>query len=419
MSTERQHHPYSPSKLQNLEACACFDNQQGKVHIAAEKGTIQHNVVEAGEDDVRLDDDEALAAAECLDFYEGHKQLFVEARERAHREEAENRGDGKLLGDFPEVIEISEEYLKIDSNPVDYPTPDGWKTAEGTTAGYIDKALISHTGTEARMYDWKFGKWAVEDADNNLQGMSYFLGLLVRFPALERVTFYFKQPALNRITSATWTKADVAKIYLRISTVVQRAITARRAGDFSMANPTVPGCLFCAHKGKCPKVVSFVCNVGAKFYPLEMPEVLTPTYVLDPANAAKALRLAQIVETWAGAFKRQTNDRVLRGDSLPPEGYALTSRSDREVVDPAKFREITLQHLTEAELAEAAQYTFGTVEKKINDKTPRGMKKATVEAYQKELLDSGAVKRGQPYAFLRVVTASKESTETGDKKDNT
>src|SRR6266705_1203291 len=70
MTTEsRTHHPYSPSTLQSLEACPCYQSRENK-HARTIIGTISHNVAETGVDDARLDDDDAAAVAECLDFYE-------------------------------------------------------------------------------------------------------------------------------------------------------------------------------------------------------------------------------------------------------------------------------------------------------------------------------------------------------------
>jgi hypothetical protein len=40
----------------------------------------------------------------------------------------------------------------------------------------------------------------------------------------------------------------------------------------------------------------------------------------------------------------------------------------------------------------------------IQDRAPRGNKKATVEEFQKALLDSGAVKMGDPFSFLRAIS---------------
>jgi len=54
-------------------------------------------------------------------------------------------------------------------------------------------------------------------------------------------------------------------------------------------------------------------------------------------------------------------------------------------------------------LDEAISYTFGPIEEKISEKAPRGSKKSQVEAFQKACEEAGAVKKGEPYFFLRAV----------------
>src|SRR6267142_3971383 len=241
MSESRTHHPYSPSKLQYLEACPCYENRESN-HERTLAGTIAHGVAESGKDDNRLGDDDAAAAAECLDFVEQRRRLMQE--------------DALAVP----IIELKETYLPIDDLQ--------FADAQSTTAGYIDHGFISHDGTYAEIFDWKFGFWPVEQADNNLQGLAYCLGTFHRFPKLEKVRFFFKQPHLQTISDVLVSRADVPALYLRIQVVVARARAARTAGNFDTARPMVPVCNFCAHIAKCPKVTEFACRVGAKFHPL-------------------------------------------------------------------------------------------------------------------------------------------------------
>lgn len=412
-NAERVHHLYSPSSLQNLEACPCFQNRDSQ-HVAAVRGTMQHGVTETGKDDHRLSDDEALAAAECLDFYTRQKQLLEEARLRA----MEVSGTEVPLA---EVIDLSEAYLPIDDcefeefRSVEKPDEAGrmlrileHRIVKATTAGYVDRALISHDRMNGILLDWKFGLWAVEDAQNNLQGISYALGLFKAYPTLDTIKFYFKMPHLDRMTEAMFTRAQVPELYLRVQTVVARAREARKGmlhDDFSMATPRVPACNFCFNLGRCPAVADFACKVGHKFYPLAIPADISPTGLKDPESTALGLRLAQVMGVWATAFRTQINERVIRGVAPVPEGFKLQTRQDREIVDTAKFRTVTLKWLTETELAAAASYTFGAVEDRIMENAPRGTKKNTVEEYQKALLDEGAVKKGDPYTFLKGVSS--------------
>lgn len=393
---ERKHHLFSPSSLQNREACPCYENRN-ESNAKAITGTLQHTVTETGMDDQRLSDDEALAAAECLDFFERQKNLLQEDRDRAFV--AAGKPDI-----FPEIVSVSEAYLPVDDCEFD---DGGPVKTQSTTAGYVDRGLISWDRTHGVLADWKFGAWAVEKADNNLQGIAYSLGLFKRFPTLQTIKFFFKQPHLNLLSEATFTREQVPALYLRVQTVVARAREARKQmanGDFSMANPMVPVCNFCANLGKCPKVAAMACVVGHKFAPLQIPADLTPTGLKSAEDTAIGLRLSQVMAVWAKAFRSQVTERTIRGVAPVPDGFRVETKADREIKDPAKFKDVTLHYLTEAELSPLASYTFGSVEEKIKEKAPRGTKKSTIEEYQEKLIQSGAVVRGDPYTFLRAVS---------------
>jgi uncharacterized protein DUF2800 len=389
-SEERVHHPYSPSTLQSLEACPCYKSRDSQ-HIRSIIGTIAHKATETRNDDLRLSDDDAAAVAECIDFFERRKQLMIEAR--------------SLAGAVPDIIELTESYLPID----DCKFEDG---VEGTTAGYVDCGIISWDRTHAELIDYKFGLWPIERAENNLQGIAYSLGLFRKYPTLLTVTFFFKQPLLDSIQEATFNRSDIPALFLRVQTVVAEAREARRLieqGDWSKARPMVPACNFCANLGRCPAVAKFACSTGSKFFPLEIPENITPTMVHSPEQTVLALRLCQVMATWAKSFRSVLTDRVFRGDAALPEGFKLESRSDREIKDEAKYKAIALEYLTEEEFRDSLTVSFTAVEKKIQDKAERGNKLATVKAFKDKLEDTGAVERGLPYTFLKATANSNKS----------
>jgi hypothetical protein len=145
--------------------------------------------------------------------------------------------------------------------------------------------------TEAELCDWKFGKNGVEEARNNLQGMSYALGLRKRFPKIKSVRVFFFLPHRDEIHEHLFTTDDFDRMYLRIRTVVARAVAARQNGDYATANPTEGTCLFCANVGRCPKVASLVIRLGKKYDPLQIPDNVTPTLISDPKKAALGLKL--------------------------------------------------------------------------------------------------------------------------------
>jgi len=404
---ERKHHEYSPSTLQSLEACPCYRSRPS-THIRTIIGTISHKVTETREDDNRLDDEDALAVAECLDFYDKRLQLAQAIRQKEINDlnaKAEDVLEGFKFG-APEIIELRETYLAVDKIKFS----DG---VESTTAGYVDRVIIAHTRTYAELFDWKFGMWPVEKAENNLQGMAYVLGLFREYPTLESARFWFKQPNTGEISHVLITRDMVTEIYLRIQTVVARARVARELiaqNDWSMANPMVPVCNFCDNIGRCQKVLDIALKVGKKFYPLEIPEHITPTMVQDPHNTSLAMRLSAILAVWAKSYRSATTDRVIRRDADCPEGFVLTPHTDRIVKNVEALRQVALKYISEKEYDAllSKEPPFGTLEDAIKDKAPRGQKNALLKKFQAEIMECGAVSKSDSYTYLRAVANKKE-----------
>lgn len=393
-TTERIHHRYSPSSLQLREACPGYDNRN-ETNQAALVGSAQHRVAETREDDNDLDDDQALAAADAIDFANRQHQLLVEERARAQAD-----SDVPLAG----VLELTEEYLPVDNIHF----ADG---AVGTTAGYCDLAFINWNRTRGVLIDWKFGQFKVSKVSDNLQAIAYSLGLFRKFPTLDQIQFFFRMPAIDLTLEATFTRKQVPELYLRIQTVVARAREAHRlmaAGDWSYVTPVVPACNFCGNLAKCPAVAALVCKVGAKFYPLEIPTGISPNEILSSRDLGLGMRLAGVVSIWAKAFKTTLADRVIRGDAEIPKNYKIETRPNREVADMKLFKSVALTRLTNSELEECAEFSFGKVEGKISELAPRGSKKQSVLEFQEALLASGAVKRGDPFSFLKLVSGKDE-----------
>jgi Protein of unknown function (DUF2800) len=417
---ERPHHPYSPSSLQNREACPCYKNRDS-ANEAAIAGTLQHRVVETGEDDNTLSDDRALAAADCLDYYLRQKEILEEARRREDDQlQAEARRTGAAMYVPPrEVLDLKEIYLPVDTCAFGDTLHGQPVVTEGTTAGYVDRALIAHTRKFAILLDWKFGAWEVEHAKDNLQGISYVLGLFKLMPTLEEIRFVFKQPHLDLLTEHTFHRREIPTLYLRVQVVVARARDASmlaESGDFSMATPKVPACNFCARIGQCPKVIDYACKVGHKFAPLDIPSDVTPSTVKNPHDTTVGLRLAQVMAVWSKAFKTQITDRIFRtagsSGAMPiPPGYEMVTKRDRELDSAEKFKQVALGYLTEKELAPLAKYTFGSVEEAIALNAPRGSKKSTVEEFQSKLIETGAVKLGDPYSYLKATSEKKSEKD--------
>jgi hypothetical protein len=376
MPEERFHHPFSPSKLQSLEASPHYLSSN-EASEAASAGTDQHTATEDEKlnlDAPNLDDDQMLAVMKCRDFRDS------------------------LIKKYPGGKIIKEEYLKIDDAQV---TVDG-QTCFGTTAGYLDFAIVSSDETEAELCDWKFGWWSVEPAEINLQGISYILGLVKKFPSLKKVTVHFCMPHRDEIDSHTFTSDQFPALYLRVKTVVARAQAAYSDPVNNPCVARVSSCLFCARKGNCKVLADFVLKIAKKYQPVAVPENLTPSIIGDMASSTQLMEIAMLMDGWAKATRRQITEHSIENEDWLPEGYVMQSRADTTIKDYNAVREAAkAAGVSDKQIEEATKLGMTEIHKAISDAQPRGEKKSAVTAFTEGLIAAGAVEKEAPIYFLR------------------
>lgn len=410
MSEDRIHHPFSPSSLQNREACPKYANRNSN-NAAAIAGTIQHTVAETRLDDVRLSDRQAEAVTQCVAFVD------------------------EIAAKYPGGTVVQEVYLPVDEEMIvvenvivtqfDIVTEDGQVSPgfrgnrmlipfHGTTAGFLDYAVISADETEAEIVDFKYGKNAVTDAKDNLQGIAYMLGLKRIYPGLEKCKVTFLMPALDEEFSHTFNLTDTSELYLRVRTVVGRAVEAsKNPDDFSAARPNVGTCLFCALVGKCPKVAELVIKLGQKYKSLEIPANVTPTTISDPKDVDMGIRLTDVVKTWAEAFRRQATEKTIENPDFVPEGYSLVTSQKRKIIKAKLVGELAKTFLPpemHEKVEELYDLPLGGCEELIQTAAPRGQKEKTVDSFGAKILEAGAVELGVPFASLRQSTKKDKKT---------
>ena len=361
---ERKHHPFSPSTLQYLEGSPAYRSRQSDSQ-ASRDGTKQHDASEehVDIDDPTLDDSQAEAVAMCKSYRE------------------------QLIAKHPGGTVLKEVYLPVDDRKIHFRGED-W---EGTTAGYIDLAVVSACGKRADLADWKFGRWSVEPSENNLQGIAYLLGLASRYPSLEEVTVHFVMPHREELDTHTFKSSEFPALYLRVLAVVNRALVAQSEADpTTSCTALLPTCLWCANIGKCQKVADFALRVGRKYAPLVVPEQLTPSLMLDAKQATKSMEVAQLLEAWSKAVRAQITARVVEDDAWMPEGYVFRDRTDCDMPDWKAVVEFAKSKgIPQSAIDEATRIAVTPLNKAISDTAPRGSKKEAMAAFKKEMLEKG------------------------------
>lgn len=364
-ASERKHHPFSPSKLQYLEGSPAYSSRQSDSQ-ASKDGTKQHDAAEEENvniDDPTLSDAEAEAVAMCKNYRQ------------------------QLINKHPGGTVLKEVYLPIDDHRFIFQGEE-WL---GTTAGYVDLAVVSADLKRADIADWKFGLWSVEPTENNLQGIAYLLGLFWRYRSLEEVTVHFVMPHREELDTHTFTRDQFEGLYNRVCAIVARAM-----GVQSEEHPTrkckllMPTCLWCANAGACELVAGFAFKVGHKYHAPTVPEELRPSMILDPMQATKVMEVAQLMEAWSKAVRSQITAKVVEDDAWMPDGYVFRDRTDCEMPDHKKVIEFAKSKgIPQSAIDEATGLAVGPLNKAISDAAPRGSKKEAMAAFKKEMVEKG------------------------------
>jgi hypothetical protein len=308
------------------------------------------------------------------------------------------------------VLQLDESYLAVDD--------------EETTAGYIDRAYISPDRTEADLLDCKFGRWPVEPAETNLQGICYALGLRQKYPNLRRVGVHFMMPYLNYVDSFDFTLDKFPELLLRVRVAVARAKQWHadfKAGKPVKWYPTTGSCLFCARQGVCEALHAVALKISDKYSPLEIPANFTPSLGGDSAAQGRLrMQLAELMKTWGEATRRQITMRVIDGDAEIPEGYQLIESQKRDEKDTARIREIAKDEfgLSQEQISAASTIALTKLEDAISDSAPRGTKGDAIEAFRNRLKAAGAVKEGKPFAYLKMIKPDEDGTANDDDNDS-
>lgn len=389
---ERPHHPFSPSTTQTLEASPCWIPRRGPGGEAAERGTLQHNASEREEDDAAMSDAEADAVVAT-------KMLL----------------DQSVLDMGPGAVVEKEEYLPIDDVPV---ADAAGNIFLGTTGGYADAVIWSADRRRAHVLDWKFGKYAVEHASNNTQGISYALGVqhkaLKNGWPLESVTVTFFSPHIEDQSSHVFDREALAEARVRIRYIVEHAARTRAAIDSDPDNiafytPTTTGCLFCGRLAVCPAVREWQVKVAKKYKPLVVPEDIRG-FNLTPVQAQLLKELAGVAGAWAKEVNARILNYTIENSGFIPEGYTLVVTHPRTIVNIGTALPLLVSELgPEVVYGGASDDDKGCVKLNITPaeeaaaaRAPRGKKQEYKDALAAKLEAAGCLKvSATPVVTLR------------------
>jgi len=224
--------------------------------------------------------------------------------------------------------------------------------------------------------DFKFGRSEIDCASINIQGLAYLLGVMDKYPKLETATVHFIIPRRDEVLTHDFSREDMEEIRLRISLIIEKA-----EAETKDLRPNTEGCRFCKNKLSCPALADKLLPLAKKYAPaiedfeMQLMDKYDPALIEDPAVLAKMLNIAQVVDSWASAAKKEAVRRAEEeGEEIP--GYDLRWRSSAPKFDSAQDVFDALADLFDPEdFMKACSISITKLSKVYADTLPRGEKK--------------------------------------------
>jgi len=375
VESDLAHHHYGPSSLKHYECCPCYSPtpDNGNPHPVTVEGSMLHKRWETG-------DRTGLTGEQnrCIDAIDNLcTTLFRE------------------LESYGEVKVEREVRLSI---------------CNGLTFGTFDYLAIS--GKKSVLVDAKFGYNPVDDAEINIQGWAYAIGVFEKYPEVDEVQVHFAQPRLNAHSFGIFDRAThFKKMQARVATVIARA-----ESPLKKPTPTnLETCTYCSKIGDCEVHHSNALIISKGYDSLhenELPDLFHPSQLATPAKRAQAQVLASVMEKWCESVKKSNTEFVLMGGDVP--GFKMVEKKGaRKVTNSAVAYKVAREFgLSPEEFAETVTVSPVKLENKIAELAPTGSKEKTKQQVEDFLLDRNALEFGQTAIYLARDKANKNKLTT-------
>jgi hypothetical protein len=256
--------------------------------------------------------------------------------------------------------------------------------------GTVDVVIIKEDHVD--IVDYKYGRGEVDDSDINIQGQAYLLGVMDKFPKLKTATVHFILPRRDEILTHNYKREDMEDIRLRINLIIEKA-----EAENAEAIPNSEGCRYCKHKLSCPALSDKLLPLAKKYsesvndFEMTLWGNYSPEKVEDPMVLSRMLNVAQVVDKWQSAAKKQALKlAVENGEEIP--GYNLHYRNATAKIENGQEAYDSVSDLlTPDEFMDACNVSVSKLAKAYSDKLPRGEKKTARGAIETRLEESGVL----------------------------
>lgn len=273
----------SPSRLEFLALCPCFQYKETPRGGAADEGSAMHKAVETG-------DLSELETDEQIDSVSRFNDLLK-----------------VYMDQYPEGTRYPEMPVRL---------PNGIK-------GTLDNAIISKDLKSGVVLDSKFGRLGlvVDDASKSWQMACYAVGFFTAFPDLEQVEIVLAAPRTVEVLSHTYRKEDVPKIMAEMDKLIERI-----EDPFKVPTPCDALCAKCANVDRCPAITKTLVPAAKDIVGLEVGDLLSPVETLTEDQLSKNLAFLQVLDGYAETRKKSITELVLNKQLTLPY-FSLRSKA--------------------------------------------------------------------------------------------
>lgn len=360
--SEREHARYSPSSLESREICPGWENAEEKE--PAQWATDGEKCHEAAEAKIGGDDSLHQALPKDLSSFVQEVYDYVQPRiAGAEKIVAEQR--------LHHAQPLLREYC--------HGTPD----------------LYTITGNAGQIFDYKFGRRPVTNANTNLQGWAYVLALFDTYPQLNVVEMHFIVPRVHNCTSdALFERSDYDRLLGRILRAVERCTSSE-----SELNPCWSACAYCGRKAECHALTTMV----RASYDLETKEFSYDALVdasgrEDAASLGYLLNASKVVEDWVKQTQERIKQKALEGNEV--SGYELRFTRGRTSVKTIDKVIAAVPNLTVEQLIPLATVPLAELKKLYATSTgAENIGNSEKELWSK-LSTGGALSSGNEVSYL-------------------
>lgn len=348
----------SPSGLKYVRLSPCFENDQTGDKTAADEGTMLHAATETGVIPDTFTEEQKSAVQMCIDY----AAPLLKNATAVHRELYLTE-----LGDFSPSMRNGKADL-----------------------------LVLH-GNTAHLLDWKYGKGAVDDAEENDQVKAYVIALFTRFPGLKAIKAHLVCPRRDEVSTAVFQRSQLMKLSDDLGNLI---MTAEMYAERGLTAPHAQTCLFCAKRHSCPAIASKALTIARNYdKEIQLPEEYHPSKVTDPAQMAAMLETASIMDRWVTSARHHFTQEALNGVDIP--GYELREKkANRSVDDAVACWLVAKEKIPQDQFIQACSISLPELEKLWVAGAPRGGKGKAKEELMEKLIELGALKQGAPTHYL-------------------